>query len=63
VFHKKKWDCEMHSTTVIGEPGVVIVAGGAVVQVTALSLKTDVNAVNIIVKPAKLTRWSAAEVE
>jgi RNA polymerase sigma-70 factor (ECF subfamily) len=63
VFHKKRRDCEMHPTTVNGEPGVVFVTGGSVVQVTALSIEADVNAVYIIVNPDKLARWSAAEVE
>ncbi len=63
VFSKKRRGCEMHPTTVNGEPGVVFVSGGAVVQVTALSLVADVQTVYIIVNPDKLARWSAAEVE
>ncbi len=63
VFSKKRRGCEMHPTTVNGEPGVVFVSGGAVIQVTALSIEADVQAVYIIVNPDKLARWSAAEVE
>jgi len=63
VFSKKRRDCEMHPTTVNGEPGVVFVSGGAVIQVTALSVGTNVQAVYIIVNPDKLARWPAAEIE
>jgi RNA polymerase sigma-70 factor (ECF subfamily) len=63
VFSRKRRDCEMHPTTVNGEPGVVFVSGGAVIQVTALSIGADVQAVYIIVNPDKLARWSAAEIE
>src|SRR5262245_48241565 len=63
VFSRKRRDCEMHPTTVNGEPGVVFVSGGTVVQVTSLSIGRDVRAVYITVNPDKLGRWSAAEVE
>jgi RNA polymerase sigma-70 factor (ECF subfamily) len=63
VFSRKRRDCEMHTTTVNGEPGVVFVSGGTVIQVTALSIGTNVQAIYIIVNPDKLARWSAAEVE
>ena len=46
-----------------GEPGVVFLSCGAVVQVTTLSIGTNVQAVYIIVNPDKLARWSAAEIE
>jgi len=63
VFSRKRRDCEMHPTTVNGEPGVVFISGGTVVQVTSLSIATDVRTVYIIVNPDKLGRWSAAEIE
>jgi RNA polymerase sigma-70 factor, ECF subfamily len=63
VFSKKRRGCEMHPTTVNGEPGVVFVSREAVIQVTALSIEANVQAVYIIVNPDKLARWSAAEVE
>ena len=63
VFSRKRRDCEMHPTTVNGEPGVVFVSGGTVVQVTSLSIGRDVRAVYITVNPDKLGRWSVAEVE
>jgi RNA polymerase sigma-70 factor, ECF subfamily len=46
-----------------GVPGVVFATGGSVIQVTALSISADVQAVYISVNPDKLARWSAAEVE
>jgi RNA polymerase sigma-70 factor (ECF subfamily) len=64
VFGKKRRDCEMHPTTTVnGEPGVVLTSGGVVVQATALRCGSDVRAVYISVNPDKLARWSAAEVE
>ncbi|MBP3957369.1 RNA polymerase sigma factor SigJ [Gemmata sp. G18] len=63
VFSKKRRNCDMRATTVNGAPGVVFSSGGVVVQVTALSLGTDVRAVYISVNPDKLARWSAAAVE
>lgn len=63
LFSKKRRACEMRSTTVNGEPGVVFVSGGTVVQVTSLSIDRDVRAVYITVNPDKLGRWSATEVE
>jgi RNA polymerase sigma-70 factor (ECF subfamily) len=63
VFSKKRGDCEMHATTVNGEPGVVFTSGGAVVQVVALRIESGVRAVYMTNNPDKLSRWSAAEVE
>ena len=62
VFRKRR-HCDVHAATVNGEPGVVFASGGAVLQVTALSIATEVRAVYISVNPDKLARWSAAEVE
>src|SRR5262245_44839982 len=39
VFSRKRADCEMHATTVNGEPGVVFTSGGAVIQVVALRVE------------------------
>ena len=63
VFCKKRGDCEMHATTVNGEPGVVFTSGGAVIQVVALCIEDGVRAVYMINNPDKLSRWSVAEVE
>jgi RNA polymerase sigma-70 factor, ECF subfamily len=63
VFSKKRRDCEMHATTVNGEPGVVFTSGGAVVQVVALRIEGGVRAVYMTNNPDKLARWAAAEVE
>ena len=63
VFSKKRGDCEMHATTVNGEPGVVFTPGGAVIQVVALHIEGGVRAVYMTNNPDKLSRWSVAEVE
>jgi RNA polymerase sigma-70 factor (ECF subfamily) len=63
VFCKKRGDCEMHATTVNGEPGVVFTSGGAVIQVVALCIEDGVRAVYMTNNPDKLSRWSVAEVE
>jgi RNA polymerase sigma-70 factor (ECF subfamily) len=63
VFSKKRGDCEMHATTVNGEPGVVFRSGGAVIQVVALCIEGGVRAVYMTNNPDKLSRWSVAEVE
>lgn len=63
VFRKKQGGCEMHATTVNGEPGVVFTSGGAVVQVVALCIEGGVRAVYMTNNPDKLARWAAAEVE
>jgi RNA polymerase sigma-70 factor (ECF subfamily) len=63
VFSRKRADCEMHATTVNGEPGVAFTAGGAVIQVVALRIEGGVRAVYMTNNPDKLSRWSAAEVE
>jgi RNA polymerase sigma-70 factor (ECF subfamily) len=63
VFNKKRGGCEMHATTVNGEPGVVFTLGGTVVQVTSLHIEGGVRAVYMTNNPDKLSRWSVAEVE
>jgi RNA polymerase sigma-70 factor, ECF subfamily len=63
VFSKKRRDCEMHATTVNGEPGVVFISCGTVIQVVSLSLGDGVQAVYMTVNPDKLARWSVAEVD
>lgn len=63
VFSKKHRNCEMHATTVNGEPGVVFTSGGAVIQVVALCVEGGVKAVYMTNNPDKLSRWSVAEVD
>src|SRR5918997_3967756 len=63
VFSKKRGDCEMHPTTVNGEPGVVFTSDGAVVQVVALRIDGAIRAVYMTNNPDKLSRWSLADVE
>ncbi|HEY7153016.1 MAG TPA: hypothetical protein VH575_03555 [Gemmataceae bacterium] len=53
----------MHAATVNGDPGVLFVAGGSVVQVVSLCIGEGVRAVYMTLNPDKLIRWSAAEVE
>jgi RNA polymerase sigma-70 factor (ECF subfamily) len=63
VFSKKLRDCEMHATTVNGEPGVVFTRDGAVIDVVSLRIEGGVRAVYMTNNPDKLSRWSVAEVE
>jgi RNA polymerase sigma-70 factor, ECF subfamily len=63
VFSKKRRDCEMHATTVNGEPGVVFTSGGAVIHVVSLRIEGGVRAVYMTLNPDKLSRWSVAQVE
>ena len=63
VFSKKRRDCEMHATTVNGEPGVEFRSGGTVIQVVALVIEGGVRAVYMTNNPDKLSRWALAEVE
>ncbi|HEY7427254.1 MAG TPA: RNA polymerase sigma factor SigJ [Gemmataceae bacterium] len=63
VFSKKHGECEMHATTVNGEPGVVFTSSGAVVQVVSLCIEGGVRAVYMTNNPDKLSRWSVAQVE
>jgi RNA polymerase sigma-70 factor, ECF subfamily len=63
VFSKKRRGCDMHSTTVNGEPGVVFISEGKVIQVVSLSLGHGVLAVYMTVNPDKLARWSVAEID
>jgi RNA polymerase sigma-70 factor (ECF subfamily) len=63
VFSKKRRDCEMHATTVNGEPGVVFTSGGAVIHVVSLRIEGGVRAVYMTLNPDKLSRWSVAEID
>jgi RNA polymerase sigma-70 factor (ECF subfamily) len=63
VFKKKRRDCEMHVTTVNGEPGVVFTSGGAVIHVVSLRIEGGVRAVYMTLNPDKLSRWSVVEIE
>jgi RNA polymerase sigma-70 factor (ECF subfamily) len=63
VFSKKRRDCEMHAATVNGEPGVVFMSGGTVIQVVSLCIEGGVRAVYMINNPDKLSRWAVAQVE
>jgi len=63
VFCKYRRDCEMHSATVNGEPGVVFSFEGRVVQVVSLHIEERVNAIYMTLNPDKLCRWSVAEIE
>ena len=56
-------DCEMHTTTVNGEPGVVFTSGGAVTHVVSLRIEGGVRAVDVTLNPDKLSRWSVAEID
>ena len=63
MFSKKRRDCEMHTTTVNGEPEVVFTRGGAVVHVVSLRIEGGVRAVYMTLNPDKLSRWSLAEID
>lgn len=63
VFSKRRRDCEMHATTVNGEPGVAFTFAGTVVQVVALCIKDGVRAVYMTNNPDKLSRWSVAQID
>src|SRR5262249_52882214 len=63
VFSKKRAHCEMHATTVNGEPGVLFTLGGTVIHVVALSIGGGVRAGYMTNNPDKLAHWSVAEVE
>jgi RNA polymerase sigma-70 factor (ECF subfamily) len=63
VFSKKLGDCEMHATTVNGEPGVVFTRGGVVIDVVSLRIEGGVRAVYMTNNPDKLSRWSVAQIE
>jgi RNA polymerase sigma-70 factor, ECF subfamily len=63
VFRKKRRDCQMHTTTVNGEPGVVFTSGGAVIHVVSLRIEGGVRDVYRIMNPDKLSRWSVAEID
>lgn len=63
VFSKKRSHCDMQTTTVNGEPGVVFTVAGKVVQVVALRIEGGVRAVYLTNNPDKLARWSVAEIE
>ncbi|AMV36890.1 RNA polymerase sigma factor SigJ [Planctomyces sp. SH-PL62] len=63
VFGKKRLNCEMLPTTVNGQPGVVFVFDGAVVQVASLRIEGGVRAVYMTSNPDKLARWSSAQVD
>jgi RNA polymerase sigma-70 factor (ECF subfamily) len=63
VFHKKRRDCEIRFATINGEPGVVFISAGAVIQVTTLHIEGGVRAVYMTNNPDKLSRWSVAEID
>ena len=63
MFSKKRRDCEMHTTTVNGEPAVVFTSGGAVIHVVSLRTEGGVRAVYMALDPDKLSRWSVAEID
>jgi RNA polymerase sigma-70 factor (ECF subfamily) len=63
VFSKRRRDAEMRATTVNGEPGVVFLVEGVVVQVVSLRIENGVRAVYMTSNPDKLTRWSKVQVD
>lgn len=63
VFSKKRADCDMHATTVNGEPGVVFSRDGAVIHVVSLRIEDGVRGIYMTLNPDKLSRWSVVEVE
>ena len=60
---KKRRDCEMHTTTVNGEPGVVFTSGGAVIHVVSQRIEGGVRAVSMALNPDELSRGSVAEID
>jgi len=63
VFSKRRKDCVLHKATVNGEPGVVFMRGGAVIQVASLSIENGVRAIYMTSNPDKLSRWSLATIQ
>lgn len=63
VFGKFHRDCEMRTATVNGDPGVVFLVDGAVVQVVSLHVEEQVQAVYMTLNPDKLARWSVARID
>jgi RNA polymerase sigma-70 factor (ECF subfamily) len=63
VFHKRRRNCEMHATTVNGQPGVVFLLDGALIHVASIRIEDGVKAVYMTLNPDKLARWSVAEIE
>lgn len=63
VFSKRRRHNEMRPTTVNGEPGVVFLSGGVVIQVVSVRIEGAVRAVYMTLNPDKLARWSVAAVE
>ena len=62
MFSKKRRDCEMHTTTVNGEPGVGFTSGGAVIHVVSPRIEGG-RAVSMTLSSDKLSRWSVAEID
>jgi RNA polymerase sigma-70 factor (ECF subfamily) len=63
VFNRKYRDLEMRVAAVNGEPGVVFISGGSVVNVASFRVDGGIRAVYMTVNPDKLSRWSAAQID
>ena len=63
VFRKRLRSCELHTTTVNGEPGVAFVSSQKIVMVISLDIEREIKAIYMTLNPDKLTRWSQVQVE
>ncbi|UUO05735.1 RNA polymerase sigma factor SigJ [Blastopirellula sp. J2-11] len=63
LFRKRQRDSQMRNVTVNGEPGVVFISDGAVIQVVSLCIRDEVQAVFMTNNPDKLSRWSLAAID
>ena len=63
VFRKLSRYCELRTTRVNGNPGVVFLSNGQVRDVLSINGHETIETVCITVNPDKLLRWSAIEVE
>ena len=63
VFRKRLRTCEMHSTSVNGEPGIIFSLKDQPVNVAAFSIQGDVSAVFMMLNPEKLRRWAIAIID
>lgn len=63
VFKRRLRACQLHATTVNGEPGIVFTCEGSPIQVVSLNINGGISAVYMTSNPDKLTRWSLAEIE
>jgi RNA polymerase sigma-70 factor (ECF subfamily) len=63
VFSRIRRDSEMCEVSVNGDPGVVFIEDGVVVQTVSVCVAGGVKAVYMTLNPEKLSRWSVAHID